>query len=69
MARELNKPPLGIIPRQLYEEGMLNDRIDGIIQAMSEYRRQKYIIPVEWADELACRLREFEQLRKRNGGI
>jgi hypothetical protein len=52
-------PPLGIVPRKFWVE----NRADDIMEAMERYRRGKYIIPVEWVDELAGHLRTLDQSR------
>lgn len=52
-------PPLGIVPRKFWVE----NRADALMEAMERYRRGKYIIPVEWVDELAEHLRTLDQSR------
>jgi len=52
-------PPLGLVPRKFWIE----NRADDILEAMERYRRGKYIIPVEWVDELADHLRTLDQFR------
>lgn len=52
-------PPLGIVPRKCWVE----NRADDILEAMERYRRSKYIIPVEWVEELVDHLRTLDQSR------
>ena len=53
------RPPLGVMPKTLWVE----DRVNDILEAMERYRRGKYIIPAEWAEELAEHLRTLERDR------
>jgi len=53
------RPPIGIMPKALWVE----DRVDDILEAMERYRRGKYIIPAEWAEELAEHLKAMERDR------
>ena len=50
-------PPLGVMPRNYWIE----NRVDDIHEAMERYRRYKYIIPVEWVEELAEHLRTLRE--------
>lgn len=52
-------PPIGIMPTKLW----LEHRCDDILEAMERYRRFKYIIPADWAEELAGHLRTIKGLR------
>lgn len=52
-------PQLGIMPRKFWIE----NRADDILEAMERYRREKYIIPVEWVEELAEHLKTLDQSR------
>jgi hypothetical protein len=52
-------PPLGIVLRKFWIENRANE----ILEAMERYRRGKYIIPVEWVEELAEHLRTLDQSR------
>ena len=52
-------PPLGIVPRTFWIE----NRADDIMEAIERYRRGKYIIPVEWVEELAEHLKTLDQSR------
>jgi hypothetical protein len=47
------------MPKALWVE----DRVDDILEAMERYRRGKYIIPAEWAEELAEHLKAMERDR------
>lgn len=46
------KPPIGLKPRELYEEERIND----ILAACSRYSCAKLPIPIEWVDELKVRI-------------
>lgn len=52
-------PQIGIMPTKLW----LENRVDDILEAMERYRRCKYIIPADWADELAGHLRAIKGIR------
>lgn len=52
-------PPLGIIPWKFWIE----NRADDILEEMERYRRNKYIIPVEWVEELVGHLKTLDQSR------
>jgi len=54
-------PQSGIMPHKFWVE----NRADDILEAIERCRRGKYIIPVEWVDELAEHLRTLE---KKDGG-
>ena len=59
------KPPVGLVPRLIWEETMNENRIDNILWAIGRYAVARRAIPVEWADELRERIflgrRFFEQ--------
>ena len=46
-------PPMGIMPRKYWIE----NRVQDILESIELYRRSKYIIPIEWVDELSDHLR------------
>ena len=53
------EPSLGIVPHHLWVENRAND----IVQAMDRYSRGKYIIPVEWVEELIGHLKTLDKSR------
>ena len=55
----MNKPPLGIIPKDLYEIKVNMERIDMIIAAMKRYSEAGRPIPVRWVEELEERINEL----------
>ena len=44
----MEKPPLGIVPRNVFEENRLFDLVD----AIKRYRLQGHVVPVEWFAEI-----------------
>ena len=54
------KPGFGIMPKYIWIE----NRIDEIFDAMWQYREGKYIIPIEWVEELVDHLKQMEEYRK-----
>lgn len=54
------KPPIGLKPLKIWEDGCNQDRIDEIIDAMTRYSEVEKPIPLEWISELYGRI-------KRNG--
>lgn len=48
-----NKPPLGLVPMNIYHAQMRRERMSDILDAMTRYRDSGLKIPVEWAEELA----------------
>jgi hypothetical protein len=52
MKPPLMKPPLGIIPRHLWRQGIENERINDIMRALAAYRNAEVSIPEEWLMEL-----------------
>ena len=57
------KPGFGIMPKYIWIE----NRIDEIFDAMWQYREGKYIIPIEWVEELVDHLKEMEEYRNKKG--
>lgn len=54
------KPSSGIMSYRYWIE----NRVDDILEAMEQYRRGKYIIPVEWVEELAQHLKELQNINR-----
>lgn len=48
MTNVYKKPPLGIMPRNIWEE----QRVDDILEAMKRYSLEEVPIPNEWVEEL-----------------
>lgn len=51
------KPPLGLMPKWLYDE----QRIYDILNAMERYSKQEYKIPLEWITELRSLIERREE--------
>lgn len=49
----LPKPPLGVMPKKLWEEKVQRDRQNDLRQAIKRYIDADRFIPSEWLDELA----------------
>jgi len=49
------KPPLGLIPENLYKEKSNSDRMQGILYAMLRYVESGKDIPGDWIEELSRR--------------
>ena len=52
------KPPLGLMPRVVYDERCNSERIEQILRAMARYSDAQMAIPMEWIKEIAERLQE-----------
>ena len=48
----MNKPPLGLIPKSIYEAQIMLERMNMIVDAMKRYAAVQKPIPVEWIEEL-----------------
>jgi hypothetical protein len=56
---EINeKPPIGLIPEELYSEITNRKRVFDIIEAIERYSVAKKVIPLEWATELKLRTKK-----------
>lgn len=55
----VKKPPLGIMPRDIYERKMHKERADDIMEAMIRYSEAEKVVPTEWVEELVYRLMEI----------
>jgi lipid A disaccharide synthetase len=59
---EYTKPPLGLIPKWLWEEGQVinaatvGSRVSDILAAMERFEKAGKQIPQEWQDELILRM-------------
>jgi hypothetical protein len=45
------KPPLGLIPRHIYEQATKAERIEAIKQAMARYLEAGQVVPMKWVEE------------------
>lgn len=45
------KPPIGVIPKKVYYEAVVNQRIEDLADAMKRYFDAGYAIPTEWVEE------------------
>jgi len=52
----IEKPPIGLKPKAIYEEQVNIDRIYEISKAMKRYSDEDNPIPKEWVDELYNRM-------------
>lgn len=52
----MEPPPIGIIPRSIFEEKIHNERVSSLLAAMQRFSKFGSVIPVEWINELADRL-------------
>ena len=52
----LEKPPLGLIPREHYKRISNVSRIGDILDAMDRYIKKEKTLPVDWIDELRERI-------------
>ena len=48
----MNKPPLGLMPKSIYEAQIMLERMNMIVDAMKRYAAVQKPIPVEWIEEL-----------------
>lgn len=54
----MNKPPLGLISRIVFDERCNSERIEEILKAMARYTNAVEPIPYEWLEELSDRLND-----------
>lgn len=54
----MNKPPLGLIPEDIYEIQSNTERMAMIIEAMRRYAEAEKPIPIKWVNELEKRIFE-----------
>lgn len=47
MNTEIRKPPIGLIPKYMWEEQRFND----VCQAILRYSKEGFHIPIEWIEE------------------
>lgn len=52
------RPPLGLMPRVVYDERCNSERIEQILRAMARYSDAQMAVPMEWIKEIAERLKE-----------
>ena len=50
------KPPIGLTPKDVWEQLCIRDRISDILGAMHRYARVGKPIPYEWVEELSILL-------------
>lgn len=46
------QPPLGIMPRQIWEEKVVRERVAALLDAIERYSKAGQPIPIEWVEEL-----------------
>lgn len=56
MGANMNKPPLGLRPREVYESFSNRTRVEEIISAIERYSADNKPIPPEWVKELRERV-------------
>lgn len=54
----VSKPPLGLMPLNIYKQQCDQQRLRDIFSAMERYSKEKLPIPVEWVNELSLLLSE-----------
>jgi len=47
----VKKPPLGVMPRDIYERNCKVTRLNAIAAAISRYLQREMKVPVEWIQE------------------
>jgi len=52
LAEKNKNPPIGIMRREIWREKAVQDRVQGILEAMKRYAESKIPIPIEWVEEL-----------------
>ena len=57
---EVNKPPIGLIPQNIFLELQNKQRVQDILDACSRYNEANMNIPQEWIDELSSRRGEIK---------
>ena len=55
----MEKPPIGLMPREIYERISECKRIDDIIDAMKRYANVGKTVPIEWVEELEERAKNY----------
>lgn len=50
------KPPLGLVPRYIYDKQCNDTRIDDLVAAINRYSKAKKPIPIEWFEEVNQRI-------------
>lgn len=48
---QIKKPPLGVMPKQIWIETITNRRFEDLQRAIGEYLNQGLIIKPEWIEE------------------
>ena len=49
---KIEKPPLGLRPRTVWQKQVKDDRIDEIMHALERYSEAGVAVPIEWLSEL-----------------
>jgi hypothetical protein len=50
--KPIEKPPLGLKPREIWEEEQMEQRMATILNAITRFAKASCIIPVAWLEEL-----------------
>lgn len=56
MEKATKRPPIGVMPKAIYDERMTGNRIGDILDAMERYSKEQILIPIDWIVELRDRL-------------
>ena len=59
MMKEVKRPPLGLVPRDIWFYNVLKERIKEIMEALNRYMEAKKKVPVEWIEEYNNTLEEL----------
>lgn len=57
--KEVKRPPLGLVPRDIWFYNVLKERIKEIMEALNRYMEAKKKVPVEWIEEYNNTLSQF----------
>ena len=57
--KEVKRPPLGLVPRDIWFYNVLKERIKEIMEALNRYMEAKKKVPVEWIEEYNNTLEEL----------
>lgn len=59
MMKEVKRPPLGLVPRDIWFYNVLKERIKEIMEALNRYMEAEKKVPVEWIEEYNNTLEEL----------
>ncbi len=68
MVAKAIKPPIGLIPRKIWQEKVIEARLDEVGAAINRYVSARRQPPKEWVKEFGKLLKQYRRLGLNYGG-